>query len=250
MRIVLKKILLLSVLLTWAGSAWAGTRILFDQGHDQRFLIEEKGELQLSGLADILRGQGAAVESTKKPLTDDALKGVDALVISGPFQALRPEEIDAVGRFIEKGGRLAAMLHIGSPLTGLLARLDLDHSNAVIHERAGVIDTDINFRVTRLADSALFAGLTHFSVYGCWALDPGKSGTIAAQTSPEAWADLDGDRVLSKGDVVGDFVIAVTGNLGSGGFVVFGDDALFQNRYLDEQNRGLAANLGAWLGGR
>lgn len=237
----------------WAGSALAaesGSRILFDQGHNQRFLIEEKGDLQLSGLADIMRAQGAHVASTKKPLDDVALKDVSALVISGPFESLRPEEVDAVVRFIERGGRLAAMLHIGPPLAGLLARLGLDHSNAVLHERNGVIDKDINFRVTALSPSPLFAGLTKFSVYGVWALDPGKAGTAIAQTSPDAWADLDGDKHFSKGDATGAFTVAVSGTLGAGRFVVFGDDAIFQNRFLDEDNGRLAANLSGWLAGR
>lgn len=240
-------------ILLWAGSALAvenGPRILFDQGHNQRFLIEEKGELQLSKLADIMREQGAHVASTKKPLNDDALKEISALVISGPFESLRPGEVDAVVRFIERGGRLVAMLHIGPPLAGLLTRLDLDHSNAVLHERNNVIDSDTNFRVTALTGSPLFAGLTQFSAYGVWALDPGKNGTPLAQTSAAAWVDLDGDKVLSKGDLSGVFTVAVSGTLGAGGFVVFGDDAIFQNRYLDENNSRLAANLAGWLAGR
>ena len=241
------------VALLWANCALAGdigSRILFDQGHNQRFVIEEKGELQLSGLADIMRAQGAHVASTRKPLNDDSLKDATALVISGPFESLRPEEVEAVVRFIERGGRLAAMLHIGSPLTELLARLDLDHSNAVLHERNNVIDSNINFRVTALSASPLFAGVSHFSVYGGWALDPGKTGAQLAQTSADAWVDLDGDKVISKGDVSGVFTVVVSGRVGSGGFVVFGDDAIFQNRYLDENNRRLAANLAGWLTGQ
>ncbi len=239
--------------LLWASVAVAGEggpRILFDQGHNQRFLIEEKGELQLSGLADILRGQGLQVASTKKPLNDEVLKDVAALVISGPFGTLTAEEVDSVVRFVERGGRLAAMLHIGSPLAGLLARLDIDHSNAVLHERNNVIDTDINFRVTNLSGSPLFAGITQFSLYGVWALNPGKTGTSIAKTSPEAWVDLDGNKVLSEGDPVGAFSVAVAGTLGGGSYVVFGDDAIFQNRYLDENNLKLAGNLAGWLAGR
>ncbi len=237
----------------WAGSALAvenEPRILFDQGHNQRFIIEEKGDLQLSKLADIMRGKGIQVTSTKKPLNDDTLKDVTALVISGPFESLQPEEVDAVVRFTERGGRLSAMLHIGPPLTELLEKLDLDSSNAVLHERNNVIDTDNNFRITNLGSSSLFAGLTQFSVYGAWALDPGKTGITLAQTSTDAWADLDGNKVLSKGDIIGAFNVVVSGTLGSGSFVVFGDDAIFQNRYLDENNSKLAANLAVWLTGR
>lgn len=238
--------------LLWTNSALAAENgcILFDQGHNQRFLIEDNGELQLSRLADIMRTQGAIVKSTKTPLRDDVLKDCAALVISGPFEALRPDEVNAVMRFIERGGRLVAMLHIGSPLTALLSRLDLDHSNGVLHERSNAIDADTNFRVTSLSASPLFDGVKQFSLYGGWALDPGRSGIALAKTSPGAWVDLNGDKVLSNGDASGAFTVAVSGSLGSGGFVVFGDDAIFQNRNLDENNSRLAANLAGWLAGR
>jgi hypothetical protein len=243
--------LIVAALLLWSATVFAGEpQVLFDQGHGQRFVIEEQGELQLSKLAGIIKGNGSQVKATGKPLTDETLKSVTGLVISGPFEAVRPEEIEAVARFLERGGRLAVMLHIGSPLTGLLARLDLDHSNAVIHEKNNIVDSDTNFHVLSLAASPLFSGLTQFSLYGGWALDPGKAGVVLARTSLEAWADLDGNGVLSKGDVIGVFNMAVSGSLGSGSFVVFGDDALFQNRYLDENNSRLAANLAGWLAGR
>lgn len=241
------------IVLLWGGSAIAvekGPRVLFDQGHDQRFLIEKEGELQLTKFAGVLRGQGLRVTSTKKPLSDATLKGVTALVISGPFESLRTDEVDAVVRFIERGGRVAAMLHIGPPLSGLLERFDLAHSNAILHERSNAIETDTNFRVTDLSDSPLFEGITQFSAYGVWALDPGKAGTSIARTSRESWVDLDGDKVQSKDDPVGAFSVVVSVNQGKGAFVVFGDDAIFQNRYLDENNGKLAANLGRWLAGR
>jgi len=244
---------LIALVLFSASSCFSGegtARILFDQGHNQRFIIEKKGELHLSKLAEIMSSSGAQVTSTNNPLTDDTLKDVKALVISGPFQSLRPEEVETVARFVEKGGNLAVMLHIGPPLVGLLQKLDLDHSNFVIHERINIIDNDINFRVVKLASSPLFSGLTHFSVYGCWALDQGKTGLKLAQTSPQAWVDMNGDKVLSTGDSVAEFTVAVSGKYGAGNYVVFGDDAMFQNRFLDENNSKLAANLTLWLTGR
>lgn len=236
-----------------ASAAFAGEtapRVLFDQGHNQRFVIEDQGELQLSKLAAIMGGKGIVVASTKRPLSDETLAGTAALVISGPFEALRAEEVDAILRFLERGGRLAAMLHIGPPLDPLLSRLDVDHSNFVLHERQNVIDSDLNFRVKDLKASPLFEGLTQFSAYGVWALDGGKAGTPLARTSPAAWVDMDGNNVISKGDIGGAFDVVVTGSVGSGKFVIFGDDAIFQNRYLDEDNRRLALNLAGWLTGR
>lgn len=223
--------------------------VMFDQGHNQRFVIENKGDLQLSGLAEAIRGQGGQVLATKAPLTDETLSGVAALVISGPFEPLKPAEINAIIRFVEKGGRLAAMLHIGPPLEGLLGRLDVDYSNAVLHEQQNIIDTDLNFRVQDLSPNPLFRDIKDFSAYGVWALNSGASATIIARTSEQAWVDLNADNTLSRGDMVGAFGVVATGKLGKGSFLVFGDDAIFQNRFLVHNNKKLAANLGAWLSG-
>ncbi len=228
----------------------SAVRILFDQGHSQRFLIEESGPLQLSGLADVMRVQGADVTSTKNPLNDAILKDYKALIISGPFSELSPEEVESIARFMDRGGRVATMLHIGPPLARLLTKLDIDHSNSVLHERQNVIDTDINFKVKDLASNQLFTGIDQFAVYGAWALNPGLSSSPIARTSPTAWIDLNGDKVLSQGDATAAFSVVVNGAYGTGGFMIFGDDAIFQNRYLDENNGKLAANLCKWLIGQ
>lgn len=236
----------LLVVTLWSCSAFAEEtlpKVLFDQGHNQRFLIGDQGELQLSRLAEIIRSKGGVVSATTGLLSDDVLRDAAALVVSGPFEALQSTEVEAVARFLERGGRLAVMLHIGPPLAELLSRLDIDHSNAVLHERNNIIDKDINFSVKELNPHPLFAGLKQFSLYGGWALKAGKEGAAIARTSAEAWVDLDGDKVLSKGDAAGPFDVVVAGPFGAGRFVVFGDDAIFQNRFLDENNARLAANL-------
>ncbi|MBT1073134.1 DUF4350 domain-containing protein [Pelotalea chapellei] len=222
-------------------------RILFDQGHNQRFLIGEKGELQLSKLADTVRKQGAQVNSTTSPLSNETLGNCEALVISGPFAELTSEESDAVLHFLERGGRLAVMLHIGQPVAGLLARLNVEHSNAVLHERRNILDMDINFTINDLKKNPLFNGISQFSVYGAWALNPGPGSTAIASTSPESWVDLNGDKTFSKDDANGPFALVVWGNKGKGSFIIFGDDAIFQNRFLDKNNAALAVNLAAWL---
>ena len=43
------------------------------------------------------------------------------------------------------------------------------------------------------------------------------------------------------------FSVLVSGPHGSGELAVFGDDAMFQNRFLTGQNLELAHNLAAWL---
>jgi hypothetical protein len=232
-----------------AAIAEAAPLLLVDGAHDQRFVITSDEPLHLSGFATVMKAEGFDVRGGSEPFTDEFLKGVDVLVISGPFKALEAAEVDAVVRFVEHGGRLAAMLHIGSPFAGLLPRLQVDFTNYVLYEQENIIDSDPrNFQVKTLETSPLFGGLDHFSLYGGWALrNIAPSARIIATTSPNGWVDLNGDKKLSKGDVLGAFGVVVTGELGAGRFIIFGDDAVFQNRFLDRQNRQLAKNLARWL---
>jgi len=230
-------------------SAIAAPLVLIDESHDQRFVIEREEPLQLSAFAAIHKAEGIAVKSSTEVFTDDLLKGVDAVVISGPFKTIEPEEVDALLRFLERGGRLAVMLHIGSPFSDLLHRLEVDFTNYVLSEQENIIDNDPrNFQVKTLEPILLFSGMDYFSLYGGWALmNTAPSARIIALTSPQAWVDLNGDKKLSKGDVVQSFGVIVAGKYGAGRFVVFGDDAIFQNKFLDESNRQLAINLARWF---
>lgn len=233
----------------FASAANAAPLVLFDQAHDQRFVIARDEPLQLSGFAAVMKGEGLDVRSSAEPLTEEALRKVDALVISGPFKPFDAAEVDAVVRFVERGGHLAVMLHIGSPFAELLQRLEVNFTNYVLYEHENIIEGDPrNFQVKNLVTSPLFGGIDHFSLYGGWALmNSAQSAWVIAATSPKGWVDLDGDKKLSNGDVLGSFGVVVAGELGAGRFIVFGDDAIFQNRFLDEQNSQLAKNLARWL---
>lgn len=232
-----------------AGNSFAAPLVLIDQSHDQRFVIEKDEPLHLSSFAAVFKAEGFALKSSAVPLTDELLDGVDAVVISGPFKAIEPPEVEVLTRFVERGGRLAAMLHIGAPFADLLQRLEVDFTNYVLGEQENIIDNDPrNFQVKALTTHPLFSGLDHFSLYGGWALmNTAPAARIIASTSPKGWVDLNGDKKLSNGDVVQAFGVVVAGEFGAGRFVVFGDDAIFQNRFLDESNRQLAKNLARWL---
>jgi hypothetical protein len=222
-------------------------QIIFDEGHGQLFSIDDTGELQLSKLADTMRASGAQVRKTKDIISDNTLKGATGLVISGLFKPLQADEIETLVRFIQKGGRVAVMMHIAPPLSNLVFRLGLGYSQTVIHERQNVIDKDINFRVTDLSPSPLFTGIDSFSAYGVWAIDPRDKSISIARTSPNAWMDFDNKGIISEKSLVGAFTIVAIGSLGSGNFAIFGDDAIFQNRYLEGNNQKLAENLAKWL---
>jgi hypothetical protein len=220
--------------------------VLFDEAHGEQFLPQKEAPLALTGLADLFFARGFQIHIAKEPLTPISLAGVDAVVISGPFAPFAPEEIDALYDFVEKGGRLAVMLHVAPIISQLLSRFDVVHSNGVIREEAHVqiAGEALNFHVARLDKEPLFTGIDRFAVYGGWALaSGGKFARIVASSGEKSWIDLDKDRNYSEKDAMQSFGIIALGEVGKGNFVIFGDDAIFQNRYITGANRQLAENL-------
>ena len=41
--------------------------------------------------------------------------------------------------------------------------------------------------------------------------------------------------------------VVIAGTFGKGKYVIFGDDAIFQNKFLDQENMPLGKNLAAWM---
>ena len=232
-------------------SAAAGPRVLLDEGHGQRFLAGRSGQLDLSGLAALFREAGMEVRTSSGRFSLEALQGVEALVISGPFVPLEPDEVKAVLTFVVGGGRLALMLHVGQPLQGLLEALGIQYSRGPVHETAGLIGgRDLDFSVTRFAPHPVTDGLGSLSVFGCWSLRSANPDVkVIARTGEEAWLDSDGDGRRSPGEPVGSHGLVLAAGLGGGGYVVFGDDAIFQNSFLEAHNRDLGRRLARWLAG-
>jgi hypothetical protein len=228
---------------------YAKTTVLFDQGHGQRLVMEGDRDLDLSRFAGVFRDAGYNVASVDTPLSADLLVDIDALVLSGPFKPYTPEEIEAIAAFVERGGTLCIMLHIAPPLATLLNRLGVEHSNGVIREQENILDRNpLNFRVPLLTDHPLFKGVRQLSLYGSWALLENRPGVEAiARTTPVAWVDLNGNGQFDPDDAQQSFAVVVAGRSGSGRFVVFGDDAIFQNKFLTGDNLILARNLAAWV---
>lgn len=246
---ILPRLFLLLILIVSACPAGAAEKrpvVLFDEGHGEQFLAGQEAPLALTQLAGLFARQGFQVRSAREPLTPALLAEVDAVVISGPFSPFLAGEIEALYDFVDKGGRLAIMLHVAPVTSTLLARFDVIHSNGVVRESAPAqIEGDaLNFHVTDLGSEPLFSGIDQFAVYGCWALaSEGELSRIAATSSENSWIDLNKDRNYSGEDARQAFGIVALGNVGKGNFVIFGDDAIFQNRFLTATNRLLAENL-------
>lgn len=223
--------------------------VLFDQGHGQRFLVEETGELHLSALAEVFRAEGFEVRSAAARLDRASLEGVRALVTSGLFVPYDGPELAEIAGFMERGGGLAAMLHIAPTYAGLLERLGVIASSGVLNETEDLRGGNpLDFRVTSFLPHPLTAGLKSFSVYGGWAvMHRAQNASTLAFTGRGAWLDANRSRTRDPDEPLHAYGVLVAGTLGRGRFAVFGDDAIFQNRFLDPDNRALAANLARWL---
>jgi hypothetical protein len=235
-----------------AAHSVAAPVVLFDESHSQQFVVGKSGPLDLSELAALYQANGFTVSSHSDGLSKETLAAVDVLVLSGPFRSLSNSELEAVIGFIDAGGGLAIMLHIAPPVRNLLHLLDVDFTNGILREATQTIDGNpLNFKVSVMADHPVTAGLKSFSAYGAWALRGTAPHTmVLAETSQKSWVDLDHDNQLAAGDAVQAFGVMVAGERGKGRYVVLGDDAIFQNRFLDEDNRKLALRLVNWLGFR
>ena len=244
-RLILAALLLVAMTCT-AIAAGKSPVVLFDEAHGEQFLPLQEGPLALTELGRIFTAQGFTIRSAKEPLTPELLPEVDAVVISGPFSPFTAAEINTLYAFVEGGGRLSIMLHVAPVTSQLLYRFGVIHANGVIREQAAaqIEGEAINFQVTRLEHDPLFAGIENFAVYGGWALAAeGSLGRIVARSGENSWIDLNKDRRYSEDDAMQSFGIIALGEVGKGNFVIFGDDAIFQNRFLTGTNRQLAANL-------
>lgn len=250
---VLQKILLFFLLIIFCSACkrlpLPPPVVLFDQGHGQRFLIENTGALDLSILAETFRQQNFEVKSSDTPFSEALLANASTLIIPGPFKTITNEEIAVLYHFIDDGGQLSIMLHIGQPVAQLMNSLGVDVSNGVIHEQANLLPSGptTDFTVKDLAKHPLTKGLTEINFYGSWALHSQLEANSIAKTSPSSWVDLNKNNTLEAGDAVQAFSVIVTGQIGHGHFIVFADDAIFQNQFINGQNLKLAKNLAAWL---
>jgi hypothetical protein len=182
-------------------------------------------------------------------MNDATLTSADVLVISGAFQPFSPEEINAIIGFLERGGKLCVMLHIPQPLSGLMSRLNVYASNGVIQEEENTINNSPkDFFITNMEKNEITKGLKKIGAHGVWALmTESANARIIARTGEKAWIDLNRDGKFNETDVRQSFGVVIEGTFGKGRYVIFGDDAIFQNKFLDQENMPLGKNMANWM---
>lgn len=116
-------------------------KIRFTTGHGEVPLdgLEERG---LSSLHELLKGDGYAAEEWASLGQAAVPADTDLLVIAGPTANFVQPEIDAIGAYLDRGGRLLAMLDpvlsrtspglVGTGLEPLLAKYGVQVDNDIV----------------------------------------------------------------------------------------------------------------------
>ncbi|HEV7672182.1 MAG TPA: GldG family protein [Thermoanaerobaculia bacterium] len=116
-------------------------KVRFTSGHGEAPLdgLEERG---LSSLAELLKGDGYAVEEWASLGQASVPADTDLLVIAGPTANFVAPELDAIGAYLDRGGRLLALLDpvlarttpglVSTGLEPLLAKYGVQVDNDIV----------------------------------------------------------------------------------------------------------------------
>ncbi|HFC46805.1 MAG TPA: DUF4350 domain-containing protein, partial [Dissulfuribacter thermophilus] len=97
--------------------------VVLDQSHGQHFDFWGTRALDLSGFRQEIEKAGAVTRVVKSGFSDEnVLRGSSSVVISGAFVPLAKSEVQNLLKFVNSGGRLLILLHIGQPYYKLLDR--------------------------------------------------------------------------------------------------------------------------------
>lgn len=242
-------ILAVMAVFTAAVSFAAKPVVLFDQAHGQRFVVDVPGDLNLNALAGVMRDAGFEVKTTASPLDAGTLAGVKAVISSGGFVPFSAGEIEALSGFLNNGGSLAVMLHIAPTYESLLRHFRVGATSGVLRETENVVGVNsLDFNVVNFAPHPLTDGLDSFAVHGGWGVVALGGLKVVAKTSLSTWIDLNRNNLRDpSAEPFTAMGVAVAGEVGKGKLAVFGDDAIFQDKFLSDGNMKLARNMALWF---
>jgi hypothetical protein len=207
-----------------------------------------------SDFGQSLSKAGYGVKVNKQPLTSNTLMDAKLLVLAGPMSEFNEEEIKSITGFVNSGGNLLILTHIAQPLIPLTEKFDIQPSLAVVCEAVNPIDNSPqDFYVADFEDHPITAHIKKLAVFGTWGLRTreGSSARVVARTSKEAWADLNKDQNLNKGEPQEAYGIVAISQYGDGKAVICADDAILINKFLKEDdNLEFGENLISWFESR
>lgn len=245
------------------------TSVRFLEGHGERPIAEVAGPVGYGQVRQALSQENYAVNTLNLVKEGEVPPDTDLLIVAGPKSDLLESEVDAVDRYLERGGHVILLIDpVPLPnLERLAARHGIEASLDIVMDRSNRLMGSDPFTVpipTFRSHSITSASSTPalFAVarsVGAGRAPEGTDLSSVAQTYPEAWAMHDFNRAGNpseeprepedrKGPVP---VMAAASWRGSGDLesrlVVVGDSDFASNALLDLLgNRDLFLNAVSW----
>ncbi len=216
----------------------ANPKVGYLTGHRERDIIDQDPARGASGLGNLLRAESYEVERIAIPLAAPVIPAdVDVLLINEPKDDLTPEEAKAIGRYLDRGGRMLLLMgprrsarqgfeqaEVLRPWLKERYNIDLG-DNVAITDHYGAKSSPIDVQLR--ADTAPFQDVDDDpgTWRGCfradqliterfdqvmllrWARtvrfteapDRGLLGSALLRTTPDYWAETDIRRLMEKG---------------------------------------------------
>ncbi len=237
---------------------------------------DSSSELGFSGLATALSNEGYQLRTIVTPLMSEIPEDTTLVLSLAPRRRLRDEALDALGRYLDRGGRLVALLEPGveTGIEDLLGQYGLQSPNSlIIDPSSGDIEQKVvglNPVASNYSTHAVTQGLnsnrmTFFSGARSFVLrkpQPDDRLISVVLASPKSWLseDLSLLQLHSGTPEAGTartdyYPLVVTGKYqrktGETRIVAFGDSDFATNRYLRAvYNLDLILNAVHWVAER
>ena len=251
--------------------------VYFMEGHGERAVEDEAGSTRAgyARAADALRNENYRVETLLLASLADVPEDADVVIVADARRPLLAEEVEALERYLARGGALMALVDPRSEgdWPAQLGTWGVELGDDVVIDRTlalfGRATTpmaaayDREHEITRgMREPALFHEVRSVSASGGAA----EAFTQLVFTSEDSWAerdlqrmDLDNEVTFDGQDVAGPVSVAVVGTPSLAGLAVeeavapprlavFGDSDFASNEFLDSYlNRDLFVNTVNWL---
>ena len=208
-------------------------RVLFTTGHGERGL-DDAGNEGLSRVRQLLGDENLELESWSSLGQPEVPADADLVVIAGPRVALLPPELAALDRYLERGGRLLALLDPELAESGGVAPTGLE---GFLAERGVALGSDVvvdpsatlpffgaetifvrasgAHEIVRSLEQAEYPVIVALarSVRPAPAPPPGLEARPLLETGSEGWGETDLERLgavaRGEGDLAGPVPVAV-----------------------------------------